>query len=66
MSNLVMIFKEFSPKKSAKKIGFFAQTTATFSKNFIIALVLREKLQFFRRKLAKIAENCDYNIDPRP
>jgi hypothetical protein len=25
----------------------------------------REKRQFFRRKLAKIAENCDHNIDPR-
>jgi hypothetical protein len=24
-----------------------------------------EKLQFFRRKLSKIAENCDHNIDPR-
>jgi hypothetical protein len=24
----------------------------------------REKRQFFRRKLAKIAENCDHNIDP--
>jgi hypothetical protein len=24
-----------------------------------------EKRQFFRRKLAKIAENCDHNIDLR-
>jgi hypothetical protein len=24
-----------------------------------------EKRQFFRRKLSKIAENCDHNIDPR-
>jgi hypothetical protein len=24
----------------------------------------REKRQFFRRKLLKIAENCDHNIDP--
>jgi hypothetical protein len=24
-----------------------------------------EKRQFFRLKLSKIAENCDYNIDPR-
>jgi hypothetical protein len=23
-----------------------------------------EKRHFFRRKLAKIAENCDHNIDP--
>jgi hypothetical protein len=25
-----------------------------------------EKNAFFRRKLAKIAENCDHNFDPRP
>jgi hypothetical protein len=24
-----------------------------------------EKRQFFRRKLSKIAENCDHNIDPK-
>jgi hypothetical protein len=24
-----------------------------------------EKRQFFRRKVSKIAENCDHNIDPR-
>jgi hypothetical protein len=31
----------------------------------IIALVfMYEKRQFFRRKLGKIAENCDHNIDP--
>jgi hypothetical protein len=27
-------------------------------------LVFEKKLQFFRRKLSKIAENCDHNIDP--
>jgi hypothetical protein len=43
----VMIFKIFSPKKSAKKMFFFL-----------------EKRQVFRRKCAKIAENCDHNIDP--
>jgi hypothetical protein len=26
----------------------------------------REKRHFFRRKLSKIAENCDHNIDPWP
>jgi hypothetical protein len=25
---------------------------------------IKEKRQFFRRKLGKIAENCNYNIDP--
>jgi hypothetical protein len=28
-------------------------------------IVFWEKRQFFRRKLAKIAENCDRIIDPR-
>jgi hypothetical protein len=31
----------------------------------IITLVFWENRQFFRRKLSKIAENCDHNIDPR-
>jgi hypothetical protein len=30
----------------------------------IITLFFLEKRQFFRRKLSKIAENCDPNIDP--
>jgi hypothetical protein len=30
----------------------------------IITLVFEKKRQFFRLKLAKIAENCDHNIDP--
>jgi hypothetical protein len=25
---------------------------------------IQEKRQFFRKKLGKIAENCDHNIDP--
>jgi hypothetical protein len=58
-----MIFKIFSPKKLAKILTFFAQTTAFF-KNLIITLVF-EKNANFCRKLAKIAENCDHNIDPR-
>jgi hypothetical protein len=32
--------------------------------NFDHNIGFREKRQFFRRKLAKIAENCDNNIDP--
>jgi hypothetical protein len=32
--------------------------------NFDHNIGFREKRQFFRRKLAKIAENCDHNIDP--
>jgi hypothetical protein len=33
--------------------------------NFYHNIGVWEKRQFFRRKLAKIAENCDHNIDPR-
>jgi hypothetical protein len=32
--------------------------------NFDHNIGFREKRQFFRRKLSKIAENCDHNIDP--
>jgi hypothetical protein len=55
-----MIFKIFSPKNLAKKL---AQLLLVFEKNVIITLVF-EKNANFCRKLAKIAENCDHNIDP--
>jgi hypothetical protein len=32
--------------------------------NFDHNIGFREKRQFFRQKLSKIAENCDHNIDP--
>jgi hypothetical protein len=54
----VMIFRIFSPKFFAKKV-VFAQTTASFRKNFIIASIFEKNASFFRRKLAKMAENCD-------
>jgi hypothetical protein len=47
-----MILKTFSPKNLVKILAFFAQTNTSFCKNL-------------RRKLAKLAENCDHNIDPR-
>jgi hypothetical protein len=53
----VMIFKIFSPKNLAKKFAFFAQTTVSFCKNCYHDISFGEKRQFFRRKLAKIAEN---------
>jgi hypothetical protein len=59
-----MILKIFSPKNLAKISSFFAQTAATFCKNLIATLVFVKKRQFYRLKLAKIAENCDHNIDP--
>jgi hypothetical protein len=60
-----MILKIFLPKKFAKILAFFAQTTASFCKNSIVTLVFEKNANFFRQKLAKIAENCNNNIDPR-
>jgi hypothetical protein len=37
---------------------------AKFCKIWIVTLVFEKKRQLFRRKLSKIAENCDHNIDP--
>jgi hypothetical protein len=31
----------------------------------IITLIFEKNANFLRRKLPKIAENCDHNIDPR-
>jgi hypothetical protein len=33
--------------------------------NFDHNIEFWEERQFFRRKLSKIAEDCDHNIDPR-
>jgi hypothetical protein len=60
-----MIFQIFSPKNLAKILAFFAQTTASYCKNCDHNIGFWEKRQFFRWKLAKIAENSDHNIDPR-
>jgi hypothetical protein len=60
-----MIFKIFSPKKLRKKWRFLTQNKAKLCKLLIITLVCEKNANFFRRKLAKIAENCDHNIDPR-
>jgi hypothetical protein len=66
-----MILKIFLPKNLAKILAFFVQTTARFNKHLIITLVFEKNANFLqkigknRRKLAKIAENCDRNIDPR-
>jgi hypothetical protein len=61
----VMILKIFSPKNLAKIFAYFAQTTVSFCKNCDHNIGFWEKRHFFRRKLAKIAENGDHNIDPR-
>jgi hypothetical protein len=58
----VVILKIFSPKM--KKNMRFAQTNASFCKNEIITLCFFTKTPFFRRKLAKFAQNCDHSIGP--
>jgi hypothetical protein len=48
-----------------KSGGFFAQATPAFCKNMIATSVSDlKKRQFFGRKWAKLAGNCDHNIDP--
>jgi hypothetical protein len=54
----------FVKKISAKILALFAQTNASFCKNVSITLVFEKNANFVRRKLAKIADNCDHNIDP--
>jgi hypothetical protein len=54
-----MIFKIFL----AKNCRFFTQNKAKLCKILIMTLFF-EKNANFCQKLAKIAENCDHNIDP--
>jgi hypothetical protein len=62
----VMISKIFSLKNLAKKLSFLTQNKATFYNNLIITFVFKKNANFFRRKLGKIVENCDHNINPWP
>jgi hypothetical protein len=62
---LCMILKIFSPNFFGEKIGvFLLKTKLNYAKKLIIILGF-EKNTIFCRKLSKIAENCDHNIDPR-
>jgi hypothetical protein len=57
----------FSPKNLAKKWRFLLKLLLGFAKIVIITLVFEKNANFFAencRKLSKIAENCDHNIDP--
>jgi hypothetical protein len=57
-----MILNIFSPK-FGENIGVFALTTAGFRQKIDHNLGFVEKRQVIRRKLAKVAENCDHTID---
>jgi hypothetical protein len=59
-----MILEIFSPKNWAKKLSFPTGNKATLCENLIITLLFEKNAIFFRRKLEKIAEICDYNFDP--
>jgi hypothetical protein len=61
---MLWFFKNyFCQKKSAKKLPFWTQNKAKLWKKLDHNIGFWEKRQFFRRKLAKIAEHYDYNID---
>jgi hypothetical protein len=46
-------------------MAFLTPNKAKFWKKIDHNIGFREKRQFFRRKLGKIAENFDHNIDSR-
>jgi hypothetical protein len=60
----VMIFKNIFAEKISEKLAFLTQNKAKLCKILIIAFW--DQCQFFCRKLSKIAENCEHNIDPWP
>jgi hypothetical protein len=45
-------------------LAFLTHNKAKVRKMLIITMVFEKNANFFCRKLAKIAENCDHNIDP--
>jgi hypothetical protein len=57
--------KKFSNFFLAKQLTFLTQNKGKSCKIVIITLVFEKKRHFFHRKLSKIAENHDHNIDPR-
>jgi hypothetical protein len=59
-----MILKIFSPNFLEKKLAFLTQNKAKLCKNLIITLAFVKNANFCHRKLSKIAENRDRNIDP--
>jgi hypothetical protein len=60
---MLWFFKYFRRKIQRKKLAFLTQNKAKLCKILIVTLAF-EKNAIFCRKLSKIAENCDHNIDP--
>jgi hypothetical protein len=58
-----MIFNFFR-KQLVTKLAFLTHNKAKLCKTLIVTLVFEKNANFFRRKLAKIAEISDHNIDP--
>jgi hypothetical protein len=61
---MLWFFKYFRRKILQKNWRFWLNTKLNFWKKVDHNIGIQEKRQFFRRKLSKIAENCDHNIDP--
>jgi hypothetical protein len=62
---MLWFLKYFRRKIRRKNCRFCLQTKRNFVWKIDHNIGIWEKRQFFRRKLSKIAENCDHNIDPR-
>jgi hypothetical protein len=58
----VMILKIFLPKKIGETLGTFDSKYSNLRRKVVVALVFK-KIANFCRKMVKIAENCDHNID---
>jgi hypothetical protein len=55
----------FFPKIRQKMEFFLLKLLLVVDKNWIITLIFEKKTPIFHRKLAKIAENCNHDIQPR-
>jgi hypothetical protein len=61
---MLWFFKYFRQKIHQKKLSFFVSKQSQILKKVDHNIGFLENRQFFRRKLGKIEENCEHNIDP--
>jgi hypothetical protein len=57
-------FENIFAEKISKKFGVFDSKQSLIMQKIDHNIGFWEKRQIFRRKLSKIAKNCDHNIDP--